>query len=438
MTSRKRTTSQAETKVTTSTKPTKKPRSAYRLSKKAKMSQMYPNEDQVEEQKAIVKLYEILEERKTTWTELYKHQCEYSKRILSTHHMSKQDVDIYSSLQVFRQAWSYCNRWEQLLRRFYDEKHIEMQRSELNMIRRLLDSDPHQHFLQLKHYLSFLDILYACSSPYLQEQYPVSQVMSDYILQSGPMMDRTLDVVIRWQLEPLTDLPEFHQKDTCTKCKSPLTLYKRHSLLVCKCNGSSNNYFNATSSALDYGRSPNFQVNEYNRKKFFDRYMIQFRKHNNPIDQKLLLRVKLEMMNRNLMSPMNTKMNVIRDILDSIGKKTYGLYASRIHNIMSGNKVAIFEDHEYRIVGERYNEVERVFLQLRSSKPQRLKRVNFPNFNFFLHKVCILEGWTDLKQYFPVQSVQVSLKDQEEDWKVFVEKLIEVGSKHPWETTLSR
>jgi hypothetical protein len=469
----------------------KKERTTYKSSKKAKLSSIFSADAQAEDTTVLHQWNKLLEARKQWWRTMRNEQMQLAADVLKRsacpldaddgqppksnnaatsvaisqgkhvptekrerkEKKSTKDTSTGSGgeigsraktigsstcMRAYSEIWSYCDRWERLLHRFYDMKEIHLQRTELDLVRRLLDSDPDATFLVLEHYHDFCDLLLTCASPYMREIYPTQQVMSEYILQSGPVMDRTLDGVMRWQLEPESDLPEFHQKDTCTRCKAPLVLYKRHSLLVCTCNGSASDYFNATSSALDYGRNAHYQTNEYNRKKFFEKYMLQYRILNNPITEDLIISVKTVLYEWNIGAPQNVRMDKIRKVLEHLNKKPYTLYAKRILDILLGNVVAYFDEQQYRMVGECYNEVEKAFLQLRSCVPQRLKRVNFPNFPFFLHKVCILKGWTVLKQCFPVQSVQNSLKDQEDDWKVFVERLVELGSKELWEITLSR
>ena len=80
------------------------------------------------------------------------------------------------------------------------------------------------------------------------------------------------------------------------------------------------------------------------------------------------------------------------------------------------------------IVIERMIAIHNVFLMARGI----VDRKHFPNVPFLLNHICIMEGWWDLQECFPVQKTDDVYKNHLTQWGLFLPFLRQQDPHHQW------
>lgn len=248
----------------------------------------------------------------------------------------------------------------------------------------------------------------------------------------------TLQDMYIWWFEPELNVPEFRHKDICDKCKQPLLLEKHTSQLVCKCDGRMHVYFNMTNPALEYNKnhlSQNHNDNGYQRFRFIKNWLSQFKEGSPKTDINVVLKVKRELLNQGNISKSEVRQTSVRSILKRLGLTQHNPNAQKIAHTINGQAIAQFSEAKFNEILERVEKVEEAYTILKGGE---MKRVNYPNLQFLINKICKINGWHDEQRSFRVQRVEHSLTQQEEDWRLFIPVLRKIDDKHNWMFNPSR
>jgi len=246
----------------------------------------------------------------------------------------------------------------------------------------------------------------------------------------------TLQQVYTWWFDPMNnDIKQTNQKDTCEFCGMPLILQKKESIQTCKCSAYIYQYFNMNQSANDFQSKTgtSTQGHDYERPKFFEKWLMQYKGGMRQIPKSVISRVKRELCNMQILNPYDIKRPIIKEILQRLNLQQYVSQDSKIANIINGVQTAELTQEEFKEIFQRSKAVEEVFFYFASHpEKQVLNRINFPGFNYMVRQICMINRWHHLKRFFPLPKLELSRMKQEADWKLYIKHLKTVDKKHEW------
>lgn len=242
--------------------------------------------------------------------------------------------------------------------------------------------------------------------------------------------------------------------DHCFECGSACVMKKNIARLTCLACGqtrriitnlTSNVYktrYTTTNTTNNDKQTPpapkktgtnSLQRNEHVRIKWLHKQLQQYRIGSKKIPKEDIFAVARRLRSIHLKSVSVVKHTITRSILKALNKTDCVSQASKIADICNGTPVAAFNDAQYLNVMERLLAVQKVYMDFKTEKSEKLTRVNFPPFSFLLKQFCLLEGWHDLQECFTHSKTLEVYQTQISEWRIFLPRLKANDKVHNWD-----
>lgn len=220
----------------------------------------------------------------------------------------------------------------------------------------------------------------------------------------------TANIILNEFLTELkNEAPPIHirNRDLCPTCDQPLVLLSQDSRLGCEKCGGTQQYLDATSSAMAYGEEVEFSSFSYKRINHFNEWLNQFQaKEATDIPKHVFESVAKELWKQGIRRPEDINKSKVRDALKTLKFRTYYEHSMLITVRLNGLPPP-------RMTPEQEERCRLMFqaIQAPFHKHCPLYRKNFLSYSYCLYKFCQLLRYNEFLPCFSL------LKGKDKLWK---------------------